>query len=68
MKNEALQGDIRWINGVLLPYLGPGYHMAFTLDRLLKSDEMKNIVSSYGMEELYKQDLERIIEMAEMLI
>lgn len=68
MKNEELQRDIRWFKERLLPYMAINYHRSDTLTTFSDSCEMKNILFSYGKEKLYKEDLERIIEMAEMLI
>lgn len=68
MKNEALHKDIQWIKIQCILYMGQSWYFNFHLARLLRAEEMKNIFYSYGKEKLYKEDLERIIEMAEMLI
>ena len=67
MRNEALDSDIRWFRDKVIYYMGDQYHLSKTLSELCLSDVMKNIISSYGERELYKEDLERIIVIAQML-
>lgn len=66
--DSDIEYDIKWFRNRILYYMGEYSHRDNTLIDLSRSNEMKNIISSYGKERLYKEDIENIIRIAEMMV
>jgi hypothetical protein len=65
-RNENINKDINWLK-YITRYMGIKFHTTSLMTTFCASEEMKNILSSYGAERLYVSDIEKIIEIAEML-
>ena len=67
---ERLNQDIEWFRGMVSTWriYSSSWIGVKNFEGILYSIEMKNIVQSYGKDKLYKEDLENILTIAEMLI